>query len=254
MPLPFKRYRSRKTSDVDAAVTKLKLLYKEYAARYGGKAFNLHAFEHRYHDALVNKVNLHTFLHAEIGVFEELRKRVEISDKGEQGPSYSEVADRIIENNLQKIRKYRHVNFHPDAEEETKHLLGAATDFYYKNWSRINRLLKPLGLKSISDLLYNLEDDFSYFVVPLRSSYSRAVDDYTLVLGRKNPKDSERASYNFIKYGALLLNNCLKLVNDGLNFMGAEARFEAQAVELEQQKTALVHIIDDFRLADIRGY
>jgi hypothetical protein len=250
MPVPFKKSRV----NVDAVIGKLKSLYKSYAERYGTKIFNLQAFEQRYRDALLHKIDLTNFCHAEITVFEELKKKVEPGPSDDPAETYSEVADRIIEQNLQKIRKYRAIDFHPDAEEETRYLLGAVTDFYYETWGRLRRVLKPLGERSFNDFIEKLENDFSYYVVPLRGLYSRAVDDYLLVLSRKNPRDAEHASYNFIKYGAILLNNCLKLISDALNLMASRPDLELDAKAIEDVRSALQRIIADFRLNDIRGY
>jgi hypothetical protein len=253
MPLSFRKSSDKKI-DVDAVVHKLKSLYKKYAQEYSPKVFNLQAFEQRYRDALINKININNFCHAEITVFEELKKRVLQQDKPHSTATYSDVADKIIEENLQKVRKYHPIDFHPDAEEETKYLLGVATDFYYESWGSIRRLLTPLGVSSMRDFMGKIENDFSYFVVPMRSLYSRAVDDYLLILSRKNAKDDEKASYNFMKYGAILLNNCLKLMGDGLNFMRTQKEYRGSVEELTKLRENLLCIIDDFRLSEIKMY
>jgi hypothetical protein len=254
MPLSFRKSSSDRKIDVDAVVHKLKSLYKKYAQEYSSKIFNLQAFEQRYHDALVNKININNFCHAEITVFEELKKRVLQQDKPRSTATYSDVADRIIEENLRKIRKYHPIDFHPDAEEETKYLLGVVTDFYYSSWGTIKRVLTPLGVSSLRDFMGKLENDFSYFVVPMHGLYSRAVDDYLLVLSRKNSKDNEKASYNFMKYGAILLNNCLKLIGDGLNFMRTRKEYRGSVEELTKLRENLLRIIADFRLSEIKMY
>jgi len=254
MPLPFRRSRNETRIDVDAVIYKLKSLYRKYAETYGAKIFNLQAFEGRYRDALREKVNLTNFCHAEITVFEELKKRVERREPDAEIATYGDVADRIIEENLQRTRGYRFIDFHPEAEEETKHLLGAVTDFYYESWGPLMRTLRPLGEPSFNSFMEKLENDFSYYVVPMRGLYSRAVDDYLLVLSRRDPKEMERASYNFIKYGAILLNNCLKLVRDAMNFVRTRPQHAGKAGDLQRIRETLRRIIDDFRLSDIRGY
>jgi hypothetical protein len=259
VPITFKKSENR-DSDIDKVVQKLKNLYRKYAEQYGTKIFNLEGFEQRYKNALINKVNLNSFLHAEILAFEELKERIERPKKQQKETtfrsetSYSEIADRIIEENLKKIQKYPHIDFHPDAEEETKYLLGAVTDFYYNSWNNMVKLLKPLGIGNINNTVEKLENDFSYYVVPVHGQYSRAVDDYTLVLSRKNPKDNERAAVNFIRYGGILFNNCLKLANDGLTFMSGRREYSDLNTELQVYKNILSRFIEDFRLSDIRGY
>ncbi len=260
MPISFKKRSGITISDVDNVVSKLKSLYNKYAEQYGSKTFNLQSFAKRYKQALINKVNLKSFLNAEIIAFEELKKRVERNRSVypktpvDSGPSYSEIADRIVEENLQKIRKYKCIDFHPDAEEETKYLLGAVTDFYYGIWGKISKLVKYLEVRSINDFLNKLENDFSYYIVPVGGQYSRAVDDYLLVLSRKDPRDNERAAVNFMKYGGILLNNCLKVVNDGLNFLSNKQEYQKEFIELKGYKDILISYIDNFRLSDIRDY
>ena len=257
--MPFNK--SRKHNDeIGRAVDKLKGLYSKYAGLYSARLFNLKGFEKRYREALENKINLNSFLHAEILAFEELKRRVEqkIEEKTSPPPStertYSDIADRIIEENLDRIRKYRAIDFHPDAEEEAARLLGAATDFYYDAWHKATVILKRLGIRETADFVEKLEADFSYYIVPVRGQYSRAVDDYMLVLSRKRPKDNERAAVNFIKYGGILLNNCMRLFNDGLNFMQGKKEYDDQVRELSGYRESLTVVIEDFRLSDIRGY
>ena len=251
MPLPFGKSKSGDNVDVDAAVRKLKRLYTEYAHCYGPKQFNLAGFEARYRDALSKRVNLNTFLHAEITAFEELKKRVEVKDQKPAEKKYSQVADRILQKNLDRVKKYRRIDIHPEAEEETGYLIGAVTDFYYDAWDKARCILKPLGF---ADTINKLENDFAYYVVPIRTSYSRAVEDYQFVLSKKNPKENEKASVNFIKYGGILLNNCLKTINDGLNAPGNLKQTPELIRSLQEYRDELVGIIDDFRLSDIRGY
>ena len=254
MVLPLRRSKNTARVDVDAVVQKLKSLYKKYAEVFGPKIFNLESFEQRYRDALVNKINLTNFCHAEITVFEELKKKVEMKSAKASEANYSDVADRIIEENLQRIRSYRSIDFHPDAEEETKYLLGVMTDFYYEMWGKVKGALKSLGERSFNDFMEKLENDFSYYVVPMRGLYSRAADDYMLVLSRKNSKECERASYNFIKYGAILLNNCVKLIVDAMNLAGSKPEHAEHMETLKKIRQFLQKILTDFRLSEIREY
>jgi hypothetical protein len=265
--------------DVGRVVKKIKSQYTRFAETYGSRVFNLKAFEERYENALRGKMNLKVFLHAEILAVEDLIKRVEKEKSREpRRPGFGEIADGIVEKNLQKVRKYRSVDFHPDAEIETKHLLGATTDFYEKLWARAARALKPLRLKGMETVLARLEGDFAYYVLPFGGSYSRAVDDYTLVLSRRSPRDSEKAAVNFIRFGGILLNNCARALTDGINALErsppGSARSDASSSgeaaagslclpafpdtgplrELVRCREILLRLIEDFRLGDIRGY
>jgi hypothetical protein len=84
--------------------------------------------------------------------------------------------------------------------------------------------------------------------------YSRAVQDYQLVLSRRDTREAEQASYRFIKYGAILLNNCLRLVGDALNLLRTKPEQGERVGELKTVGKRLRGIISDFRLGDIRGY
>jgi hypothetical protein len=256
MPFPF---RGGRNVDVDEAVNKLKTVYGKYAGKHGSRLFNLAAFEERYKNALRDKRDLGTFLHAEIAAFEELKKRVEGDVEAEPHRiRYADIADGIIEKNLQRVRKYRSIDFHPDAEIETKHLLGACTDFYDKIWRRAARVLRSLRVTDLGEALGKLENDFIYFVVPSRGSYSRAVDDYLLVLARRNARDGEKAAVNFIRFGGILLNNCLKAMTDGINVLEGPERgsnlLSGPREELLRCRDILLRLVEDFRLGDIRGY
>jgi len=242
--------------EVDKVVHKLKQLYRHYAAIYGEGTFNLKAFEKRYIDALKGKVDINAFLHAEISVFEELKCRVIKPEKKKEGkyePSYSEIADRIIEENVAKIKKYKYIDIHPDAEVEVKYLLGAVTDFYYSTWTNASEIIKGIRNPEINNQLERLEHDFAYYIIPVKGAYSRAVDDYLFVLSRKKTKDNEKAAVNFIKYGGVLLNNCAKLMNSTYHIlMSSNHGLNIQRINRYIEITN--NLIHDFRLMDIRSY
>jgi len=251
MTFPFKR-QEKKIINTKEVIKSLKSLYIKYGQKYGTSVFNLRAFEKRYIDALRKKVDINVFISAELSVFQELKNRFENPAVDEDKPSYSEIANKIIEGNLQRIRKYREVQFHPDAEEEPVRLLGAVTDFYYNNWVITERYLRSLGIKRILELLDKLERGFYYFVVPVRGSYSKAVEDYMAVLLRKDWKENEKAAVRFIRYGGILLNDCLRVINDGINF--TEKENPELLNNLEKCREELNSIVQDFRLTEIRSY
>lgn len=172
MPLFFRRT----GAEVDSRVRTLRSLYKRYEETYGTKIFNTNAFDDRYRAALENRTDLKTFVGAEMEVFDILKKKVE-PDETTAAPEhtpYSVIADRIVEENVQRVRKYRLIDFHPDAEEETKHLLGVVTDFYNESWPGMERLVRSLGSKAALAFLEKLEADFIFFAVPVRTVYSKA--------------------------------------------------------------------------------
>jgi hypothetical protein len=257
MSKDFRKQKGIKSQDIDEAIQKLKNKYREYSEEYGGKIFNLQSFEERYRNALSTKIDLNTFLSAEIEVFRELEKKVQKSEnEGNTNsiPTYGDLADKLIEDNLDKVKGYRYIDFHPDAEEETKYLLGAITEFYYEIWGKINELIRTLGLKGNDDVRLKLENDFTFFAIPVRGSYSRAVEDYVLALSRKNPADSEKAAVNFMKFGGILLNNCLKMVKEGISTLEGVPDSGNKLNVLNKYKAILIKIIEDFRLSEIRGY
>jgi len=259
MKFPFKNTnKSLRSNEIDQAVRKLKELYVKYANIYGTNIFNLRSFEQRYINALKNKVDINVFLHAEISVFEELKKRVIGSDKksfkdGNKKTSYSEIADKIIEENLLKIKKYRYVDIHPDAEDEVKYLYGAVSDFYYNTWAPAAEIIRKMGNPAFDKQLEKLEHDFSYYIIPTKGAYSRAIDDYLFVLSRKNPADNEKAAVNFIKYGGILLNNCERLMNRAYDVLEM-SRDLNNVKKIEYLIEITKGIIRDFRLMDIRNF
>jgi hypothetical protein len=257
MSKSFKKQKIGKITDLDEAIQRLKNQYRVYSEEYGTKIFNLQSFEERYRNALANKIDLSTFLLAEIDVITELKIKVEkpgTEEIKDTIPTFGDLADKIIEDNRDRIKGYRFIDFHPDAEEETKHLLGAVTEFYYEVWGKINELIRALGLKGSDDVRMKLENDFTFFAIPVRGSYSRAVEDYVLALSRKNPADNEKAAVNFMRFGGILLNNCLRVVNDGLSTLETMPEADNKLKVLNRYKDILKKIIEDFRLTEIRGY
>jgi hypothetical protein len=115
-------------------------------------------------------------------------------------------------------------------------------------------MIRALGLKGNDDVRLKLENDFTFFAIPVRGSYSRAVEDYVLALSRKNQADNEKAAVNFMKFGGILLNNCLKMLKEGISTLEGIPGAEKKLNVLIKYQAILIKIIEDFRLSEIRGY
>ena len=105
------------TGEISASVEKIRKRYDEYISKYFRPRSLRDAFEKRYLAALKAKVDVSSFLLAEISAVEELIEREE--QKIQRGPARPpkekepSFADRVLEENQARINSYRDFVFHP---------------------------------------------------------------------------------------------------------------------------------------------
>lgn len=194
--------------EVQGLITKLRYKYDECSQKYDRKWFDKTSFEDRLNMAVSNKMKLEPFILAEIANFEKLKEKYE-EKKNPQG-SFSDKVDRIIDEQLKRIKQYPKIDFSYGAALELKHLYGAMNTIYEKYLPAMWIVLKNSTLKQS---LTDLEESMSSLAEIKSETYSRFIEDHILILKRPGVKeiDIEKHGNGYIKECAFVLYDIIEL-------------------------------------------
>jgi hypothetical protein len=242
--------------EISASVEKIRKRYDEYITKYFRPRSLRDAFEKRYLASLKAKVDVSSFLLAEISAVEELIEREEqkiqrgpVRPPKEKEPSF---ADRVLEENQARISAYRDFVFHPDAGEEVRRLAGALTDFEQKTWADIGMALQETMYAPNSSEMIALDSQLRGLAASPReeipSGLSRLVGEL-----RKFPRNYpviDREEKDYILEAAFFLNDLLAI-------LGRVSRVytdmpEDQKRVLENGAAQVTALVSDFRLKDLK--
>lgn len=252
-------------------IDKLRARFDDSAKRLSPKWFDRDAFEERLAMATGNRMNLEGFILAEIANFEKLRERYE-KKKGDR--SFSQKVDRIIEENIARIKKYPPIVFHPRAGLEIVHCYGALSDFA-QHWFVILSSLMPTS--EYKDTCLQMEDRLALLAVPRGTLPARRIEDHQLLLNRKGVTEIEieRDRNEYLKETAFILHDAADLCGTLLELRSADwetpLQFSRLFIEDRRKKTVVqlftectgygaimkvcdraLQIIEDFRLGAIK--
>jgi len=171
--------------ELEILLEKLRKKYDDYGEKYSKKFFNINSFEERLHITLRNRLNLEGFILAEIATFEKLKEKYE---KKKKGNSFAQKVDRIIEDNLARIKKYPPVMFHKKAGVEISHFYGAVSAFseylFPVLWLVVTEEAHKRRLQKIDDAL-------NFLAAPRGAKYPKRIEDHVLILSRRDIKEIE---------------------------------------------------------------
>ena len=164
-------------------------------------------------------MDISNFLLAEISAVEELLRREEerLSRKVRpaDGRPKKGFADRILEEQREKILKYPELVFHPDAREEVRRLLGALVELERSQWLSLGMALQETAYSRSSLTMTSLE-------IQLRSLASLDSDGFPAALTRlmvhlnRFPRDYhaiDREEQEYILKSAFFLHELLEVMD-----------------------------------------
>jgi hypothetical protein len=138
-------------AEIRSTVEKIRERYGDYMVTYQKDRSALDSFEDRYISVLRARMSLELFLHAEMTAVEEIiqkeeervraeaeKKRTVVRNRVER----QSIADRVMEENRQRILKYPRLAIHEDASEEVERLFGALGTIEREFWSDLQRLMR----------------------------------------------------------------------------------------------------------------
>ncbi len=242
--------------EITGAVEKIRKKYDTYVSKFFKPRTLKEAFEERYIRALRSGVDISSFLLAEISAIEELidreEKRIAQEPVKPDPQKQQSFADRVLEENRQRIIKYPDIPFHNDASEETRRLLGALSDLLRERWQGIGEALRNTMYSMSSSEMLALDSQLRSLASADKNEPPQFLIRLVAQL-RKFPRNHaaiERDEKEYVLEAAFFLNDLfvvLERVKRVYTDLAAEAR---QAID-----DNLLHvweIISDFRVKDFK--
>jgi hypothetical protein len=242
--------------EITSTVEKIRRKYDEYVSKYFKRKSLRAAFETRYMRALRAKVDVSSFLLAEISAIQELIAREEqrVQSNPARTPEEKETsfADKVLEANRERIEKYRDVAFHPDAGEEVRRLAGALSDLGGGPWQDLVPALQDTMYAMSSSEMIALDSKLRHLSSSggqdAPSSLSRLI-----VQLHKFPRhypSIDREEKEYILEAAFFLHD-LTQVLERVKRVYTEMLPERRRV-VEDTAARVWGIISDFRLKDLK--
>lgn len=188
--------------EIRVLIRKLREKYREYAKKYSPRWFDIDSFEERLGFAIQKRMNLEGFILAEITNFEKIKEKYE---RKKATKSFSEKVDRIIEEQLSRIKKYPERKFHPRAGIEICRFFGAGNDFAMFHYPIVTYVLYEEPYKSQS---FEFESRLEYLFIHAGKRNPKRIEDHALILNRKEVSESEieKDKNDYLKEGAFVLH------------------------------------------------
>jgi hypothetical protein len=241
--------------EITSSVEKIRRKYDEYISKYFKPKTLRAAFEARYIGALRNKVDVSSFLLAEISAIQELISREE--QRIQLGPvrtaeKVSSFADKVIEENIARIEKYKEIHFHADAGEEVSRLVGALSELAGKRWQDLGRALQDTMYAMSSSEMLSLDSQLRYLASPDGQETPQYLSRLVVQL-RKFPRNYQaidREEKEFVLEAAFFLHD-LFVVLERVKRVYTEMSADRQQI-VEDSIAFIWGIISDFRLKDLK--
>ncbi len=227
--------------EIDLLIKKLREKYRKNAMKYNTSHFNIEAFEDRLQMALRNKMNLEGFLLAEVSNFEELKGKIE---KKEPEKPFTLHVNKIIEENIERIKKYKEIKFHPLASLEISHFYGALSEFALNYFVILWSVISDAEQKNI---LNEFDEALSFLAIPRGNKHPKRIEDHALILSRKERREIEieKDKNEYLKVSAFLLHEIIRFADKQLDARNVEwetpLRFDKLYVE-GQRKGIIINI------------
>ena len=243
--------------EITKVVAKIRQRYDEYIFKYFKPKTVKFAFEERYAEVLQKRMDISTFLMAEIGAVEELIKREQARivagpQVEREKESLSDRVERIYQQNLEKIRKYPEINIHPTANEEIKRLVGALNALDNEYWPHLSGILRDTSYSRGSMTMVNLESKLRYLGTLGIDRVPGALSRYLYHLNRF-PRDYpaiDREEKEYILESAFFLHDLSDILGRVLANYPRLSNDQKQGLrEIQQYVNGM---IQDFRVKDLK--
>jgi len=236
--------------EVNELIKKLRERYKEFSVKHNPKWFDIDAFDERLTAAIKSRMNLEGFILAEISTFEKLKERYENKKKVKEN-SFSKEVDKILEQNIARIKKYPQIFFHPKCGIEISFLYGALSFLSLELFPILRVVISDSRLKNSVNAL---EDRLLFLAEQRGNLHPKRIADHILILNRNGVREIEieKDSNDYLKESAFLLHDvidfCDGIIDSGRDEWNYPVTFQKLFVEEERKK----RMIDTFK--DLTGY
>jgi hypothetical protein len=244
-------------NEISRAVDKIRRRYDEYIYKYFKPRSIKNAFEDRYIEAIKSATDISNFLMAEISAVEELVRREEEKVGGGRAEepakeSVTEQVERIVEENLARMRKYPEVPFHPVASEELRRLLGAMCKLEEKHWEVLTTCLRNTAYYRSSLTMLNLEGKLRHLAARGSTGVPSGLSRYMYHANRfpRNYLAIDREEKDYILESAFFLHDLDEILER------VEANYpqldEGSRSGLREIQGYIQGVIRDFRLKEFK--
>jgi hypothetical protein len=241
--------------EISASVEKIRKKYDEYISKYFKPKTLRAAFEGRYIKALREKVDVSSFLLAEISAIQELisreEQRIQLSPTHgeEKAPSF---AERVLEENMARVGKYKDVPFHADAGEEVRRLAGALSELAGYRWQDLGRALQDTMYGMGSSEMLSLDSQLRYLASADGQETPPYLSRLVVQLGKfpRNYQAIDREEKEYVLEAAFFLHDLL-VVTERVKRVYTEMPADKRQI-VEDTHVHVWNIISDFRLKDLK--
>ena len=261
-------------SDIDERLQRIRSTYDEYMVRYIKNSNAREAFERRYRDALVSRIELDHFLNVELKVALEMcakekkRQRQAEADKilsdseherslkGGENPEDAlerrkDFADKYIDKMKQKAEKYPVAGLENSEVWEVDHLYGALQRFEREHWPPVDRVYRKIYPSRYDGPRITLENKLLELSEARMGGIPQVLHTLQMLMGRfpRNYREIEWEIKQNILRAAFFLHNARdeihKLTHESYLENGERAAVRAALEYVEA-------VIEDFRLKDLK--
>lgn len=249
--------------EIKGALDKIREKYDTLIVKHGKNPEMRNSFEDRYYALLQSRGDVTTFIKAEMEALIELFERIDAEEaakkKAEEAkirarnqpaePPKKSIADRIMEENEERIKKYPVIKIHDDASEELEHLLGAMEILDKKHWMGCEKLLKKNIPGRNQGAMYKLQSKLFTFLSARKNALPTVLSRYETLL-YQNPKDMRALQVerkNVLIQAAFFLHELIKVLQ-----LSEEYCTEKENEIIEEAVVFARQMLDDFRLRGFR--
>jgi hypothetical protein len=242
--------------EIKSVVDKIRKKYDEYISKYFKPKVLKEAFEDRYLKALRSKVDISSFLLAEISAVEELIGREEehlavVPETPPEEPK-KDIADKVLEQNRKLIEKYPDFELHKDANPELRKLLGALNALEEQYWLPLSSALRNTAYSMNSSEMLNFDSRLRYLSSVERNEVPQFLLGYVSQM-KKFPRNYallEREEKEYILESAFFLNDLIVVLERIKKLYHDFSDEDAQT--LDRVIAYVWGIVSDFRLKEFR--
>jgi hypothetical protein len=230
--------------ELSVMVKKLRKEYDELAEQYGTNMFNKKKFEERYIQALKNKIDLQSFIYAEVQAVKDIKRKIEIKEEEDRIKKEKPITRKIekfIEQLEEKIKKYSPLFTHAEISEEAQRFCGALDELYNHYWIILDKILGKSQPGNITKYIA-LSGKMQRFIHSTKDHLPYEVEQYIMNI---NKFGIEKANMMFLKEGAMLLKEINALLKS-INIEDDEEEIIFKIAEKNSTKTEALNIIKDY--------
>ncbi|MBN1897221.1 MAG: hypothetical protein JW827_00450 [Spirochaetes bacterium] len=230
--------------ELSGMVQKLRKEYDELAEQYGTNLFNKKKFEERYIQALKNKVDLQSFIYAEVQAVRDIKRKIELKEEEERIKKEKPITRKIekfIAQLEEKIKKYHPLFTDVEISDEAQHFCGALDEFYNHYWIILDKILGKSQPGNITKYIA-LSGKIQRFIHSTKDHLPYEVEQYIINI---NKFGIEKANMMFLKEGAILLREINNLLR-GVRIEDDEEEIIFKIAEKSSTKVEALKIIIDY--------